>query len=144
MVCSAIHISEHFPGVTCLLIATDNTNTFDIFASLSTQPVYNPILILAVNVLLHCNVNLRVVYILGPLNHIADALSQYQNDLVRKLVPAIQIENFTPGCAGGGKKMILISTLSRQPPRVAWTLDRLNYEWSILLGLSIDSTTAAM
>ena len=144
VVCSAVHISEHFPGVTCLLIATDNTNTFDIFASLSTQPVYNPILILAVNILLHYNVNLRVVYILGPLNHIADALSQYQNDLVRKLVPAIQIENFTPECAGGGKKMILISMLSRQPPRVAWTLDCLNYEWSILLGLSIDSTTAAM
>ena len=34
--------------------------------------------------------------------------------------------------------------LSRQPPRVAWTLDCLNYEWSILLGLSINSTTAAM
>ena len=40
--------------------------------------------------------------------------------------------------------MILISTLLRQPPRVAWMLDCLNYEWSILLGLSIDSTTAAM
>ena len=39
--------------------------------------------------------------------------------------------------------MILISTLSRQPPRVAWTLDHLNYEQSIVLGLSIDSTTAA-
>ena len=33
---------------------------------------------------------------------------------------------------------------SRQTPRAAWTLDHLNYEWSILLGLSIDSTTAAM
>ena len=93
MVCSAIHISEHFPGMTCLLIATDNTNTFDIFASLSAQPVYNPS---AVNVLLCCNVDLRVVYILDPLNHVADALSQYQNDLVRKLIPAIQIENFSP------------------------------------------------
>ena len=40
--------------------------------------------------------------------------------------------------------MILISALLRQPPRVAWMLDHLNYEWSILLGLSIDSTTAAM
>ena len=40
--------------------------------------------------------------------------------------------------------MILISTLSRQPPRAAWTLDHLNYEQSILLGLFINSTTAAM
>ena len=40
--------------------------------------------------------------------------------------------------------MILISASLRQPPRVAWTLDCLNYEQSILLGLSIDSTTTAM
>ena len=40
--------------------------------------------------------------------------------------------------------MILISTLSRQPPRAAWMLDHLNYEQSILLGLFINSTTAAM
>ena len=32
---------------------------------------------------------------------------------------------------------------SRQTPRAVWTLDHLNYEQSILLGLSIDSTTAA-
>ena len=32
---------------------------------------------------------------------------------------------------------------SRQPSRAAWILDHLNYEQSILLGLSIDSTTAA-
>ena len=38
VVCSAIHISECFPGETCVLVATDNTNMFDIFASLSTQP----------------------------------------------------------------------------------------------------------
>ena len=94
--CAAIHISECFPGVTHLLIATDNTNTFDIFTSLSAQPEYNPILISTVNILLCCDIDLRVVYILGSLNHVADALSQYQNDLVRKLIPAIQIENFTP------------------------------------------------
>ena len=38
VVCSAIHILECFPGETCLLVATDNTNMFDIFALLSTQP----------------------------------------------------------------------------------------------------------
>ena len=52
---------------------------------------------------------------------------------------------YTPlGCTGGGEKMISISTLLRQPPRVAWMLDHLNYEQSILLGLSINYTTAAM
>ena len=145
VVCAAVHISECFPGVMCLLIATDNTNTFNIFTSLSAQPAYNPILISTVNVLLRCDVDLRVVYILSPLNHIADTLSLYQNDLVRKPVPAIQIKNFTPlqDALGAVKKMISISVLLRQPPRVAWTLNCLNYEWSILLGLSIDSTSAA-
>ena len=47
------------------------------------------------------------------------------------------------GCAGGFKKMVLISASSRQPPRVSWMLDCLNYEQPILLGISIDSTTAA-
>ena len=51
-VCSTIHISEHFPGMMCLLIVTDNTNMFDIFTELSAQPAYNPILISAINVLL--------------------------------------------------------------------------------------------
>ena len=108
-VCSAIHISEHFPGMTQLLMVTDNTNMFNIFASLSAQPAYNPILILEINVLLWCNIDLRVIYIPGPLNHITNALSRYQNDLVRKLVPAIQIKR----CAGGNKKMISISASSR-------------------------------
>ena len=106
VVCSAVHISECFPGMMHLLIATDNTNTFDIFMSLSAQPAYNPILISAVNILLHCDIDLRVIYIPGPLNHITDALLWYQNDLVRKLVPAIQIKNFTPSqdALGAAKK----------------------------------------
>ena len=69
---------------------------FNIFVLLSAQPAYNPILISAVNILLWCNVDLRVIYIPGLLNHVANALLQYQNDLGRKLVPAIQIERFTP------------------------------------------------
>ena len=73
MVCSSIHISECFPGVTCLLVATDNTNMFDIFASLHAQLTYNPILILVVNVLRH-DINLRVIYIPEPLNHVTGTL----------------------------------------------------------------------
>ena len=38
--------------------------------------------------------------------------------------------------------MIQISATSRQPHREPWTLDRLNYERSILLGMSIDTSTA--
>ena len=105
MVCSAIHISECFPGATCLLIATDNTNMFDIFASLHAQLTLNPIPILEVNVLLRHDINLRVIYIPGPLNHVTGALLWYQNDLARKLVPAIQIKILNPsGWTEGSKK----------------------------------------
>jgi hypothetical protein len=38
--------------------------------------------------------------------------------------------------------MIRITPTSRQPHREPWTLERLNYERSILLGMSIDTSTA--
>ena len=95
-VCSAIHLAGQFVGVTWLLVATDNTNTFDIFASLNAGPVCNPILISAVNVILQWDIDLWVVYIPEALNHVTDTLSQYHNDLVNLLVLGIQIESFTP------------------------------------------------
>jgi hypothetical protein len=36
-----------------------------------------------------------------------------------------------------------ISPTSRQPHRELWSLERLNYERSILLGMSIDTSTAS-
>ena len=47
-VCCTIHLATQFPCVTCLLIITDNTNTFDIFTSLRALPAYNPILMSAI------------------------------------------------------------------------------------------------
>lgn len=44
--------------------------------------------------------------------------------------------------AGGGQKMISISRNSRQPVRDAWSLERLNTERSILLGMALDPSTA--
>ena len=44
--------------------------------------------------------------------------------------------------AGGSKKMIKITPTSQQPHREPWTPERLNYERSILLGMSIDTSTA--
>ena len=51
-VCSAVHLAECFTGVTHLLVTTDNTNMFDIFASLNMDHPYNPILISTVNITL--------------------------------------------------------------------------------------------
>ena len=68
----AIHLATQLTHVTCLLITTDNTNTFDMFASLRAQPIYNPILMSAVDVLLKHKLNLQVFYLPGPENFIAD------------------------------------------------------------------------
>lgn len=125
-----------------LLIATDNTNTFDIFTLLAAQLAYNPILMSTVNVLLRQDLNLWVVYIPGSLNYVTDASSRYKNDLAQSLVPGIQIYTFIPlGCAWGSQKMISITEASRQPHREPLVMDCFSYEWSILLSLSIDSTT---
>ena len=75
-VCSAVHLVVGLRHLTCLHIVTDNTNTFNIFRSLSVLPDYNPILMLAVNILLKHKIDLCVVvYILGVQNAVVDALS---------------------------------------------------------------------
>ena len=61
-ICSVIHLAKHFTRVTCLLIVTNNTNTFDIFASLNADRPYNPILISAINIILRQDGDLHVVY----------------------------------------------------------------------------------
>ena len=43
VVCSAIHLSCNFTKTSCLIIYTDNSNTFDIFNSLCALPLYNRI-----------------------------------------------------------------------------------------------------
>ena len=79
-----------------LLIATDNTNAFDIFASLNALLIYNIFLISAINILLDHDIDLQVVYIPRPGNIVADTLSQYHNDLTNMLVSGLQAKNFNP------------------------------------------------
>src|SRR5882762_8632330 len=51
--------------------------------------------------------------------------------------------NQTPlNYAGGNKKIMEISPMAQQPHREPWTLEWLNYERSILLGMSIDHSTS--
>ena len=75
-VCCAVHLAAMLKHATHLHIMTDNTNTFNIFRSLSALPAYNPILMLAINILLKDRTALHVVYIPRVQNVIADALSQ--------------------------------------------------------------------
>jgi hypothetical protein len=95
-VCSAIHLTRNHIKTSCLVVFTDNTNTFDIFSSLRAQPSYNRILISAMNVLIEDNLDLRVFNIPGKDNIIADPLSRFKNERARMLAPRLIILSFTP------------------------------------------------
>ncbi|KIK58509.1 hypothetical protein GYMLUDRAFT_170777, partial [Collybiopsis luxurians FD-317 M1] len=56
-------------------IQSDSSNTVNMFNSFQALPPYNPILIDSANLLLQCNIDLRVVHIPGSQNSVADALS---------------------------------------------------------------------
>jgi hypothetical protein len=79
-----------------LLVYTDNSNMVAIFDSLHAKPIYNSLLLLAINVLLGYGVDLQVEHIPGQQNVIADALSHFHNELVKDLVPMAQIFDFEP------------------------------------------------
>ena len=79
-----------------ILIHTDSMNTVDIFHSLSAKSEYNTILLFAVEILMDCNVDLRVIHIPGERNTIADALSRSLFDVAYTLAPNLRIHPFTP------------------------------------------------
>ena len=104
--CSAILLAQSFHKTTWLIVYTDNTNTFNIFTSLSAKPVYNRILISSIDMLLEDSIDLHVFHILGKDNIIADALSQYKNRLITLLSPNLIISTFLPpqDALGAAKK----------------------------------------
>jgi hypothetical protein len=55
-----------------LLVFSDNTNTVDIFHSLRCLPPYNGLLKYTVSLLVKYNISLRVVFVAGVANNIAD------------------------------------------------------------------------
>ncbi|KAF8957956.1 hypothetical protein BDZ97DRAFT_1636905, partial [Flammula alnicola] len=97
-VLSALHWAVRFiqPRPTRILICTDNMNTVSMFHSLWVTPAYNPILITAVDLLMHYNVQLHVCHIPGNQNVVADALSRFQNHVARAGCPRIAILPFQP------------------------------------------------
>ena len=94
--CSAILLARSFRKTTRLIVYTDNTNTFDIFTSLSAKPVYNRILTASIDMLLEDEVDLHVFHIPGKDNIIADVLSRYKNNLATLLSPNLIIGTFLP------------------------------------------------
>lgn len=84
-ICAAVHAkvwhcAQHY--VHRLAVLSDNSNSVAIFNSLRASPAYNPILESAVDVMLDCDLSVRIDHIPGGSNIIADALSCGKLDLV--------------------------------------------------------------
>ena len=98
-VVSAIHWAvQNLPLQPCsrLAIYTDNSNTVNMFNTLHAQPLYNPLLITVVEILLLSKTHLRVFHVPGDENIVADGLSRSHYDSVFHLVPTLQVYNFIP------------------------------------------------
>ena len=81
-----------------ITIHCDNTNTVDMFNTLHTTTACNPVLIAAVDVCLLHRVQLKVVYLAGAANDVADTLSHGHDDVACSLVPGLHISHFEPPC----------------------------------------------
>jgi hypothetical protein len=91
-----INVQSKAPTGSKILIYTDNTNTVDIFRSLRCLPVYNPLLKLAVDVLIENNYSLRVLHISGDENVVADALSRVQFSVALSYEQRLNLYSFNP------------------------------------------------
>ena len=94
---AALHWSTSYHPIPLrLAIHTDSSNSFNVFNSLRASGPYNTILMSAAATRIEHGIDLRVFFIEGKQNVIADALSCRTLDLVRKLVPDVIIRHFTP------------------------------------------------
>ena len=98
-VVSTIYWSVHnlpiCPG-SRLAAYTNNANTVNMFNSLHGQPLYNPLLITVVELLLKFDIALHVFHIPGEDNFIADALSCLRYDIVQYHMPTMHVSFFIP------------------------------------------------
>lgn len=79
-----------------LAIYSDNSNTVAMFNTLRALPPYNPLLSLAVDMLIQHEIDLRVSHIAGSSNTAADLLSRLKFEELRHQFPGIQIARFAP------------------------------------------------
>ena len=94
-ICSAFYLGAKY-GCDCIAIYSDNTNTVDMFSSLRAKPVYNSILIAAVDFAVDNSISTKVYYVPSKQNIIANYLSRFQNAKALQLAPNMCIQLFQP------------------------------------------------
>ncbi len=93
----AIEWAAHLPNHPhCILVHTDSMNTVDIWHLLTPQSDNIPLMLYAVEVMMDCNIDIRVVHIPGSEILVANALSQSLFDTTINHEPALQVSSFTP------------------------------------------------
>ena len=102
-ICSTIHKVRAWHSADChikrIAVLSDSFNAVSIFRTLRATPVYNPILMSAVDVLIANEMEHRIDHVPGECNVVADALSHSRSDLVHTLHPGpipLHILPFTP------------------------------------------------
>jgi hypothetical protein len=85
-----------FPRPRKIAIHTDSLNTVQIFSTLKAEHEYNPLLMYATSLLMDHNVHLRVFFIPGEENVVADALSRLLPNVALSISPGLEITMFTP------------------------------------------------
>ena len=96
-VVSALHWAARLsPRPRKIAIHTDSLNTVQIFHTLKAEHDYNPLLMYAVSIMLDLKVSVRVFFIRGEDNVVADALSRLLPDVATAAVPSLTISLFTP------------------------------------------------
>jgi hypothetical protein len=104
-VCSAFYLAPKY-GCDRVAIYSDNTNTVDMFGSLRAKPIYNSILMAAINFSVTNSITTKVYYVSGKQNIIADYLSRFLNAKALQLAPKMVIHVFQPprDALGAAKK----------------------------------------
>ena len=79
-----------------IVIHTDSLNTVQIFQTLKAERDYNPLLMHAVSVMLDSDVQVRVLFIRGEDNVVADALSRLLPDVATSVILFLTVAPFAP------------------------------------------------
>lgn len=96
VVSALTHVAERATHGSRVIIRSDNANTVAIMSSLRCEPELNHLLLHLADILIATKIDLRVLWIPGDENAIADAISRLNIGAVTSLVPGFRLFEFLP------------------------------------------------